>query len=199
MAVRPFLQSSSLDDSLDVNLMHLGDRLPVLAGPSLRASGWRGGQFVMYVTSDWEFTVEKSDGTIAPGFLLFQSENYDLDSAAQISPGSPENFLAHQFRNPASAGTSNVITLITGNSRALFKIYETVALNGAGVRAGGAITYALNETLAVSENGLLCNDSTANLNAAGIPTPQIVGVVSAVPSPVNGYRLGVDLNIGPSR
>ena len=199
MAVRPFLQSSSLDDSLDVELMHLGDRLPVLAGPNLRASGWRGGQFVMYVTSDWEFTVEKSDGTIAPGFLLFQSENYDLNAAAQVNPGSPENFLAHQFRNPTSTGASNVVTLITGNSRAFFKVYETIALNGGGVRAGGAITYALNETLAVSENGLLCNDSTANLNAAGIPTPQIVGVVSAVPSPANGYRLGVDLNIGPAR
>ena len=58
MAVRPFLQSSSLEDSLDVELMHLGDRLPVLAGPSLIASGWRGGQFVMYAVADWEFTVE---------------------------------------------------------------------------------------------------------------------------------------------
>jgi phosphohistidine swiveling domain-containing protein len=57
----------------------------------------------------------------------------------------------------------------------------------------------LNDTLAVSENGLLCNDSDANLNAAGIPAPQVVGVVSAVPSIKNGNRLGVDLNIGPSR
>ena len=39
MAVRPFMQSSSLDDALDVELMHLGDRLPVLAGPSIIYSG----------------------------------------------------------------------------------------------------------------------------------------------------------------
>jgi hypothetical protein len=57
----------------------------------------------------------------------------------------------------------------------------------------------LNDTLAVSENGLLCNDSDANLNAAGIPAPQIVGIVSAVPAAINNNRLGVDLNVGPSR
>lgn len=199
MAVRPFTQSSSQDDSLDVELMHLGDRLPVLAGPSLIASGWRGGQFVMYVTANWEFTVEKSDGTIAPGFLLMQSENYAFTPPNGNGPGSPENFISHQFLSGQGGGSSNVVTLITGNSRALFKVYETIALNGAGVRAGGPITYSLNDTLAVSENGLLCNDSDANLNAAGIPTPQIVGIVSAVPAAINNNRLGVDLNIGPSR
>jgi hypothetical protein len=199
MAVRPFTQSSSQDDSLDVELMHLGDRLPVLAGPSLIASGWRGGQFVMYVTANWEFTVEKSNGTIAPGFLLMQSENYALTPPNGNGPGSPENFISHQFLSGQGGGSSNVVTLITGNSRALFKVYETIALNGAGVRAGGPITYSLNDTLAVSENGLLCNDSDANLNAAGIPAPQIVGIVSAVPAAINNNRLGVDLNIGPSR
>jgi hypothetical protein len=74
-----------------------------------------------------------------------------------------------------------------------FKAFETVPLNGAGVRAGGSITYVLNQPLKVSENGLFCNDSDANLAAAGIPDPITVGYVSAVPSSGNLYRLGVDL------
>ena len=111
----------------------------------------------------------------------------------------PENFISHQFLSGQGGGSSNVVTLITGNSRAFFKVYETIALDGAGNRAGGPITYSLNDTLVVSENGLLCNDSDVNLLNAGIPVPQVVGVVSAVPSAKNGNRLGVDLNIGPAR
>jgi len=199
MAIRPFMQASSPDDVLDVELLHTGDRLPVLAGPTLRSTGWRGGQFVMYVTGPWEFTVERSNGTVAPGFLLFQSEDYAPTPPVGTGPGSPENFISHQFLSGQSPASSNVATIVTGNTRAFFKIYETIALNGAGVRAGGAITYNLNDVLVVSENGLLCNDLDANLLAAGIPVPQPVGMVSAIPTKNNGYRMGVDLNIGPTR
>ncbi len=57
-----FVQNSSLADAGDVELMFPGDRYPVIAGPVLRAAGWRGGQFVMYATAGEDFTVEISDG-----------------------------------------------------------------------------------------------------------------------------------------
>ena len=186
-----FVQNSSLADAGDVELMFPGDRFPVIAGPTLRGSGWRGGQFVMYVTAGEDFTVEASDGNGAMGFLLFQSEDYDLAPPFGNGPGSPQNFISQQFLNPT--GGNNVVTAVNGGTRAYFRIFETVALNGAGARAGGPITYSLNEDLKVSENGLLCNDSDVNLAAAGVATPIVVGIVSAVPSAANASRLGLDM------
>lgn len=75
----------------------------------------------------------------------------------------------------------------------MFKYYETEALNAGGARVAGPITYLLNEPLYVSENGLLCNDSIANLQAAGITDPHTVGTCSAIPATRNGNRLGFDL------
>lgn len=186
-----FIQNSNLDDAGDVELMFPGDRMPVIAGPALRASGWRGGIFVMYVTGTDDFTVEASDGNMATGFILFQSEDYQLTPPDGTGPGSPQNFTSQQFLNPT--GGNNVVTVINGGTRAYFRVFETVALNGAGARAGGPITYTLNEDLKVSENGLLCNDSDVNLAAAGVTTPQVVGIVSAVPSAANGNRLCLDM------
>jgi hypothetical protein len=191
-----FLQSSSPDDALDVSLMFPGDRFPVIAGPGLRASGWRGGQFVSYVAGGADFLVEISDGLTAAGFMLFQAENYTplQPGSDGVSPnlavGSTENWLSHQFRG--GEGGYNVGTMVNGGTRAFFKVYETIALGG-GVRAGGAITYSVQDELKVSENGLLCNDSDAQMNAAGIATPIVVGIVSAVPSSQNGNRLCIDM------
>lgn len=186
----PHIQNSAVDDAGDVELMFPGDRFPVSVGPNLRASGWRGGTFVQYVTGDQDFTVEISDGNAAAGFLLFQSEDYELTLPYGDGPGSPQNFLAQQNRSPV--GGNNVVTMVFSGVRAFFKVYETVALNGAGARAGGPITYNLNDDLKVSENGLLCNDSDVNLAAAGVTNPQVVGTVSAVPSSSNNNRLGID-------
>ena len=184
--------NSSLDDSLDVELMFPGDRFPVSVGPILRSTGWRGGIFVMFVTSTKEdFVVELSDGSNVAGFLLFQSEKYEPLQPGGSGVGSPANFLSHQFRNPV--GGNNVITMISGGTRSYFKVFETVALGGGGLRNGGAASYTLNEPIKISENGLLCNDSDVNLNAAGVATPTVVGIVSAVPSSINGNRLCVDL------
>ena len=83
--------------------------------------------------------------------------------------------------------------MISGGTRAFFKAYETTALNGAGARAGGPITYNLNDSLKVSENGLLCNDPDANLVLAGVTNPTVMGIVSAVPSVANGNRLCLDM------
>lgn len=186
-----FIQNSNMDDAGDVQLMFPGDRFPVIVGPTLRVNGWRGGIFVQYVTAGEDFTVEVSDGNSSCGFILFQAEDYDLGPPTGTGPGSPQNFLAAQYRNPV--GGNNVVTLINGGTRAFFRMFETVALTGAGVRAGGAITYALNEDLKVSENGLLCNDSDANLGAAGIASPVVVGIVSAIPTAANGSRLCLDM------
>lgn len=186
-----FVQNSNPQDAGDVELMFPGDRFPVIAGPNLRSSGWRGGLFVQYAASTSDFTVEVSDGNTACGFLLFQSEDYQLTRPNGAGPGSPQNYLAAQFRDPV--GGNNVLTMINGGTRAFFRVFETVALNGAGARAGGPITYNLNEDLKISENGLLCNDSDVNLAAAGVVTPIVVGIVSAVPTAANGSRLCLDM------
>ncbi len=185
-----FFQSSSREDAGDVELMFTGDRFPVWPGPVLRSTGWRGGTYVQYVPGNVEFTVEVSDGNSAVGFILYQSENYDPIPPTGNGPGSPQNFMSYQFLG--NEGGQNVVTMVSGGTRAYFKVYETVALNGAGVRAGGPIVYNLNDYLKVSENGLLCNDSDANLAAAGVTTPVVVGIVSSVPSAVNGNRLCID-------
>lgn len=187
-------QNSSVDDCGDVELMFPGDRFPVIAGPNLRASGWRGGTFVAYSTGDKDFTVEISDGNTAAGFLLFQSESYTLSPPYGEGPGSPQNYLSQQLRNPV--GGNNVVTIIEGGTRAYFKVFETVAINPAtGQRDGGNgnLTYTLNEDLKISENGLICNDSDANLATAGVVSPIVIGIVSAVPSSANASRIGLDM------
>lgn len=192
-----FLSNSNLSEVGDVELMFPGDRFPVIAGPGLLASGWRGGLFVQYVTGTEDFTVEISDGNQSAGFLLFQSENYGplTPGSDGVAPnpvvGSPENWIAHQFR--AGTGGQNVATLVNGGTRAFFKAFETTALTGGGTRTGGPITYSLHDDLKVSENGLLCNDSDVNLAAAGVTTPVVVGIVSAIPSARNGNRLCMDM------
>jgi hypothetical protein len=151
----------------------------------------------MYVAGEQEWTVEASDGTAATGFLLFQAEYYSqlqpgsFGAGSELLVGSPENYLSHQFLS--GKGGQNVITMINGGTRCFFKAFETTALVLAGTRTGATITYSLNDNLKVSENGLLCNDSDVNLAAAGIATPLVVGLVSAVPATENGNRLGWDM------
>lgn len=183
--------NSSMDDALDIDLMFPGDKFPVTVGPLLRRRGWRGGIFVQYVTGTQSFTVEVSDGSNVAGFLLFQSENYTPLQPGGPGVGSPENFIGKQFRSPT--GGNNVATMICGGTRVFFRVFETIALTGGGTRTGGDITYVLNEPIYVSENAIPCNDSEANLQAAGVTTPVQVGIVSAVPSDENGNRLCVDL------
>jgi hypothetical protein len=186
------LVSLQQTDRPDVEVLTHGDRIPVLAGPTLRANGWRGGLFVRYSAPQGvdEWVVEVSDGNQAIGFILFASEDYDPSG-----PGSAQNYLSYQVRgNPVSAASgASVITVVSGGPRALFRIYETVALNGAGARAGGPITYTRNEDLKISENGLLCNDSDVNLAAAGVTRPLVAGFCMQVPSDRNNFRLGLDM------
>ena len=178
--------------TLDVDLMYPGLRLPATVGPLLRASLWRGGTFVTYVTStEGDFVVEKSDGNTTCGFILFPSENYAYTPPYGVGVGSDQNWTS--FQPATGVGGQNVMTIIADNTRAFFRVFETVALAG-GVRAGGPITYSLMDTLYVSENGLLCNDSPVQLAFAGVVTPVVVGIVSAVPSSRNENRLGVDVH-----
>jgi len=149
----------------------------------------------MYVADpDEDFVVEASDGTAATGFLWDESESNPPGKGVPNrryggQPGSVNDWTNIQYRSTAHA---NVLTVVNGGTRALFRFFETVALSG-GTRSGGAITYSLNEPLKVSENGLLCNDSDVELAAAGITSPIVVGIVSAVPNERNDQRLGVDL------
>lgn len=178
--------------SLDVELMYPGLRLPVTVGPTLRGDLWRGGTFVTYITSnEGDFVVEKSDGNTTCGFLLFPSENYFYTPPYGNGPGSDQNWTS--FQPATGIGGQNVMTIIADNTRAFFRVFETIALAG-GVRAGGPITYSLMDNLYVSENGLLCNDPPVQLALVGITTPVLIGIVSAVPATRNDNRLGVDVH-----
>jgi len=185
--------TTNSDDSarLDVELRFPGDRFPVVVGPTLRQGGWRGGLWVQYVTStEGDFVVEISDGNFASGFLLFQAENYEQAPPYGTGPGSPANWISNQPRE--GTGGQNVVTMVNGGTQAFFKLFETQRLV-AGARTGADITYSLNESLKVSENGLLTNDSDVDLATVGIANPIVVGIVSAVPSDRNGDRLGADI------
>lgn len=180
---------NTYDRDIDVDVLSKTQFLTVIPGPLLKRSKWRAGQWVTYVqSSDLDFTVEASDGTTACGFLLFSSERYGY-GAPGPSYGSPNNYTNIQ----PGQGSNNAVTMITDGVRAAFRLYETVALNGGGVRAGGTLTYALNQQLYLSENGLICGDDPANLIAAGITDPLPVGIVSAVPSLKNGMKLCADI------
>jgi hypothetical protein len=139
----------------------------------------------MYATGARPFTVEASDGTAVAGFLLFSSEGADPSTV-----GGPSEFVSYQ---PATGvGGQNTMTMVNGGTRAYFKTFETQRLV-AGARTGAAIVYALNDALKISENGLLTNDSDVDLAAVGIANPTVVGMVSAVPSSLNGNRLAGDI------
>jgi len=174
-------------------LLH-GDRLVVAAGPTLRQTRWSGGLWVLFVTptgvSDW--IVERSNGVQATGFLLFGSENY----ANSAGDAGYRNFTSIQPANPQAttfAMGANTLPMVTGGGRFLFRVFETVALTPAGVRAGGPAVYNLNDILKVSENGLLCNDPDAFLLLATGGTSVIsVGTCSVVPDARSGNRLGLD-------
>ena len=101
----------------DVDMMLVGDTLPVEAGPGLRSSGWRGGTFVSYATGDGrDFTVEISDGVIAVGFLLFPSEEYP----ATAGGGPHQNFTSYQLATAgvaSAASGASVLRMIAGGGR----------------------------------------------------------------------------------
>jgi hypothetical protein len=177
--------------------MFPGDKFPVTVGPLLRASRWRGGRWVRYVAGAQDHTVEASDGNEVAGMLLFPSEHYGMSQPGSfgigdrlLSVGSSANYTSGQ---PATGvGGQNVMTMINGGTQAYFKMYETQRLV-AGARTGADIVYSLNEDLKISENGLLTNDSDGDLVTAGVTTPHVVGIVSAVPAPRNLNRLCLDM------
>ena len=175
----------------DVVILAKSETITAQAGPVLRATGWRGGTFVMYVppTGVDEFVVERTDGSNLAGMLLFPSEDYQ-----NLAAGAPENFTAEQVRTAQGAASgASTITVVTDFARCLFRFFETVSLDAGGARVGPPIIYVLNEWLHISENGLLCNDLPARLILAGVATPLNVGTCSSLPAARNGARLGVEL------
>lgn len=177
----------------DVDLHFPADRFPVHPVAALRSAGWRGGIWVEYTNPEYglPWCVKKSAGIKAVGFLLFPSEDY-----ATAANGATQNYTSMQYRGNATSAASgaSVVTMINGGTRAYFRVFETVALDGAGNRSNGAITYGYGDTLRVSENGLLCNDSDADLQVAtGGGETLVVGYVSDPPSATNNQRLGADI------
>jgi hypothetical protein len=186
----------NVNDKNDVEVHSWPCKYNVEIGPLLRASKWRGGQWVQYITptEPFDFLVEKSAGIDTCGFLLFPSENYAPVAPYGTGPGSVYNWTGSQpAHNPSQSGTSAMLLLSNGG-RLLFKVFETIALDAMGVRGAGPAVYTLNSKLKVSENGLLCNDPDANLLAATGGTEVIfAGYCCMVPSTQNGNRLGIDL------
>ena len=177
----------------DLDVLKAGDKLTATAGPIVRASGWVAGQWVRYVDpqvpSVSEFTVEKSDGVTAAGFMLYGSENYSDPRRSTY-----RNYTSYQNASSfaAVASGASVVTIMVNGGRFLFRNYETVALDAFGVRAGGPAVYTVGFPLKISENGLLCQDPDALLLlATGGTSVLIAGVCSKIPT-TNDPRLGLD-------
>jgi len=186
--------TDNVSERLDVELMMDGDRHEVAVGPLLRRSGWRGGLWVKYVTPTNPlqlFEVEVSDGVDGTGFLLFASDDF----APFGPPGQRWNWTSFDPRsNSAAPSGTNVVTMVNGGARALFKVFETVSLDAGGVRIGPPAVYNLNDLLKISENGLLCNDPDARLLlATGGVRVLVTGFCSVTPDSLSGNRLGLDL------
>lgn len=175
-------------DSPEIQIILGGDTIPARVGPQLMASGWVPGVWVQAASQlDTDvFVIEKSDGNSALGFLTNGSENYGYRAVSTYY-----NYTSYQKIMPEMLAASGAATVsvVFGGPIALFNNIETRNLTGGGVRVGGAITWALNEPIYISENGLLCNDSEANLIAAGISSPINVGYVVASPSESTSWRL----------
>lgn len=176
--------------SEDLTVMKHGDRSPVTAGPVLRRTGWKAGVWVKYVENEnnaSEFTVELSEGVYATGFLMYGSEDY-----SNARQSSYRNFTSYQHTGIyASASGSAVLTMVMGGGRFLFTQFEEFNLDAQGNRTIPA-NYQLNDNLKVSENGLLCNDSDADLIAKhGGAAALLVGVCCKTPA--SDGKLGLDL------
>lgn len=186
--------NSSPENYGGVEVLKQGDKFTATAGPLMRASGWQGGQWLMYsavqVPAVSEFTMEKSTGIYATGFTLFGSENYTNPRESTY-----RNYTSYQNRSTevAVASGASVITIIVGGGRFLFRNFETEALDAFGVRSGGPAVYNVNLPLKVSENGLLCQDDDVRLLlATGGTEVIVVGLCSRVPTTADP-RLGLDL------
>ena len=176
--------------SEDLVVMKQGDTVTVTAGPELRRSKWKAGIWIKYVENEneaAEFTVEKSEGVYATGFLMYGSEDY-----SRAIQSNYRNYTSYQNTGAlASASGAAVLTAILGGGRFLFSQYERFNLDGNGNRTIPAV-YQLNEGLKVSENGLLCNDVDALLNAkTGATIALLVGVCCKTPGADD--KLGLDL------
>lgn len=185
--------AATLTDN-DLDVLKAGDKIQATAGPILRSTGWRSGQWVMYADVQTppvsEFTIEKSNGIWATGFILYGSEDYSDPRRSTY-----RNYTSYQNRSDFSAVASgaSVITVIEGGGRYLFNLYERIALDAFGVRAGGPAVFSVNLPLKVSENGLLCQDPDARLLLATGGTDVLVaGPCCKVPTETDP-RLGLDM------
>jgi len=184
---------------LDVNILQKGQHSPVELGPTIRASGWRGGTFVTYAgpnaptivpmgnTGKMLGIVEISTGVSTCGFLLYASTTNISDDPEFMSSYAPEQ--------------TGVASVCRNLGKYKFWFYETqpVAYRTAGT-GPATLTYALNGTLYVSSDGLL----TCEQETIGGKSAQAVGKCFHTPQTevlhagLNvGAYVGLDVSINP--
>jgi hypothetical protein len=184
----------STDDhivNMDVQVQYKGNSMPVYVDDTLSASGWRGGQWVKYISNTVGNVknvrvVDASDGVSVAGFLVRGS-----DFHPQIQqPGGWD--LRNSEYNYSSYKPTNtrVVTMIFEGSF-IFKVYEKFAFPNRD--SGTSLVYTWNTPVAVSDRGYLT--TVADATASGIVTPFVVGYVWLVPSEDNEYSLGVDMRL----
>lgn len=177
---------------LDVVALHKGKHSAVEVGPLLRASGWRGGQFVKYITvlptvrgnTGRQLGVVEANtaSTIKPaGFLLAASTTAESDD--------PEFFSSYK------AESTGVATVVLNEGK--YKFYQFTA----GVTDG--VGYALNAPVFMTAAGVLTFTGVAG-------TDVIVGTCFHIPASQADWDnsgganlqntpedfVGVDLHIG---
>jgi hypothetical protein len=182
------LKLNETPDNLDI--IRNGDRFAVTVGPILRRDRWKGGTWVKYVADQSNtdsFTVERSDGVYTCGFVIYGSEDY-----TNARQSTYRNFTSYQNTSSiANALGTATLTLVAGGGRFLFKDFEEFRLDLNGDRTIPA-NYQLNQDLKVSENGLLCNDEDATLNAkTGAGKSLVIGICCLVPT-TEVPKLGLD-------
>lgn len=156
------MAKSGKNQALDVVILHKGQHISYQVGTGLRGTGWNGGQFVTY--SDGSVAegntgkelgiVEAHPGTGgAAGFLVFGSSDSVSDN--------PEFYTAYRPE------TTGVAAVCKNDGKYKFFVFETDdAAERATPGAGATLVYALNDTLYISDNGLLTNE--ASFGAASV-------------------------------
>lgn len=166
----------------DVEVHFKGDSYPVAIHPDLLASGWAGGQGVMWCDSPlYEFRVQASDG-IYGGFLLWGS-----DEISDRLLGQSTSQLAYGYG-----------IFCAGGWLASFATYEKYTWNSRhGIGPPNVlINYTVGERVRFSNRGWWTNeDEFTKVGDPRAPNNYFVGYVVQKPRADNDYRLVLQTSI----
>ena len=159
-----------------------GEEVPVEVTGSGFELGWQPGTFVTYSANDPVFhpkvlaTVEKSDGTgVVVGFLFTGPQhNPQMEVLSDMwrvrrreggdshaNWGAFDNTMAYEFDSSKQlqrVGTRLATLNISPTGMHKFYMYEILSYSARHGGGGGALTYAPNDLVYVSENGLVTNE-----------------------------------------